>query len=96
MSSQARHLAWLILAILSCAILILTTGCSTGLYSPVTGKPLMKTYGDSQYMKYTGAGVTFEAVGLNHSTPTRAAGSVVGTTGTAVSGVAATLLSKGL
>jgi hypothetical protein len=57
-------------------LLFAASGCSTTVYR--NGKPALKTYADATNIKL-GADGSFSADRLNHSTPTRAAGSVVGT-----------------
>ncbi len=67
---------------------LLMSSCSTTLYHP-NGKPKFRTYGDSASIAYQDKTTTLQVTGLDHSTPTRSAGSVVGTglTGAAALGI---------
>lgn len=55
-------------------------GCSTVVYGP-DDKPQMRTYANARNLTFTGPGTSLHADTLNHSTPTRAAGSIVSTLG---------------
>ena len=71
-------------------LLILTAvmfpGCATEIRDPKTGIIVFKSYGDAKNITYakTGDSYQFHADDLNHSMPTRAGGSIVGTTGVAI------------
>lgn len=76
--------------------ILLFAGCAhTEIRDPKTGVVVFKTYGDSSQIAFSKQGENYEvqAVNLNHSTATRALGSVIGTTGTsfAASGLGAIL-----
>lgn len=60
---------------------LLLAGCATKLRDPQTGKVVFETYADARNVKYsqTSGSTVFECETLIHSTPTRAAGSVLGT-----------------
>lgn len=61
------------------------------------GKVVFTTQMNCASMSYrSAAGSTLTVTGMNHSTPTRAGGSVIGTTGTALVGVATAIATKGL
>jgi hypothetical protein len=64
---------------------LLMSSCSTTIYYP-NGKPKFRTYGDSASVTYQDKTTTLQVTDLNHSAPTRATGSVIGTT---LSGMAA-------
>lgn len=63
------------------------TSYTTVLYSPATGKPLARFGGDMQRTRYSGGGVTWDCDRVDHSTTTRAAGSVVGTAAAGAMGI---------
>jgi hypothetical protein len=69
-------------ALLLCFLL---SSCQTVVYGP-DGRPQFRTYGDVAGLTFTGPGTTLHADTLNHSTPTRAGGSVVGTAFTGIGG----------
>jgi hypothetical protein len=78
-----RILALLVLALSGCA--------STTIYE--NGKPVLRTQADVQNLTFvTSNGTKFHADSLNHSLPTRAGGSVVGTTGAAIAASGLTTL----
>lgn len=80
------------LALLAVAFL---SGCaSTNVYRG--GRKILSTQADAAQLEFRDGNTSLKVVGLNHSTPTRAGGSVVGTAGTAVGGVATALLSQGI
>lgn len=71
-------------------IAFLFTGCaSTSIYE--NGRKVFTTQANANELSYVSAqGSTLKVSGLNHSTPTRAGGSAIGTAGTAiVSGITA-------
>lgn len=69
-------------------------GCaSTTIYR--SGKPILRIQGDATNLTYRNGGIYFHADKLNHSEPTRAGGSVIGTAGTAATGIV-TALAAGL
>jgi len=72
-------------------VCLLFTGCAfTEVSDPKTGKRVFYTQADATNITYTGPGYSFHADRLNHSTPTRAGGSVAGTISSGfVSGVTA-------
>lgn len=79
------------------AIIILaawvSAGCSSTLYSPASGKPILRMQSDLLNVSYTGGGVTFHADRISNSVPTRAA--LLGAnkiTGTVVSGAVGVLV----
>jgi len=76
-------------------IAIMLPGCATEIRDPKTGIVVFKTYGDAKNITFAKSGDSYQlhADDLNHSLPTRAAGSLIGTTGTAiaVSGLGAVL-----
>ncbi len=72
------------------------TGCSTRLYDPRTGRLLAVFQGDMTDSEYSCGDTRWKVRRVSHSTATRAGGSVVGTTGTAVAGVVTALATKGL
>lgn len=61
------------------ALCLLMTSCSTTIYGP-DGKPKMRTFADASNVSYKDKECEFHADTLNHSAPTRATGSVIGTT----------------
>jgi hypothetical protein len=65
---------------------LLLTGCSTTVYGPA-GQPQFRTYANAKNLTFTGPGTSLHADDLNHSTPTRAAGSLVGTAASGVTGI---------
>jgi len=67
-------------------LLLLFASCSTSITTP---NFRFTTYSNAAHIEVTGPGISLEATGLNNSVPTRAAGSVVGTLGTAVTGALA-------
>lgn len=48
------------------------TGCATTVFSPQTGKPLLRIPADATQLAYSGAGVSFTVARLSHSTVARA------------------------
>jgi hypothetical protein len=77
------------------ALFSMLAGCaSTTVYRD--GKPILKTQADAKSLAFSQGDTSLKVVGLNHSTPTRAGGSVIGTTGTAVAGAATAVLTRGL
>lgn len=76
--------------------LLLLTSCSTTLYSN-SGKPLMRSYADTQRLHYanTQQGITFDMDAVSHSRPTRAAGSVVGTASSGLASIIAAWITGG-
>lgn len=72
----------LLLILLSLAMCSCSTTVSEG------GKPVLKTYANMTGVEFrTPAGTYLKADRIDHSTPTRAAGSVVGTAATGISGI---------
>jgi hypothetical protein len=67
------------IGILLFIIYLSLNSCSTTLYHP-NGKPKFRTYGDSASIAYQDKTTKLQVTDLNHSAPTRATGSVVGTT----------------
>lgn len=61
------------------------------------GRVVFKTQMNCAYMEYQSPSRSRLIVhGMNHSTPTRAGGSVIGTIGTAVTGVAGAVITNGI
>lgn len=70
---------------------ILLSGCSTTIKEH--GQVVFHTQANLTNVNFsTPAGTHFHADKVDHSTPTRAGGSVIGTTGTAVTGAATAIL----
>lgn len=66
--------------------LLLLCSCSTTISE--NGKPVLRTYANMTGVEFrTPAGTYLRADRIDHSTPTRAAGSVVGTAATGVTGI---------
>lgn len=68
-------------------VALLLSGCATKIRDPKTGVTVFQTYADSKQIAFTKNGDDYrlEAIDLNHSLPTRALGSLIGTAGTAIS-----------
>lgn len=75
---------------LAISLSLMLATCSTTIYHE-NGKPKFRTYADAAHLRYDGT--TLEVTNLDHSGPTRAAGSVVGTT---LSGMAAAGITGGV
>lgn len=58
------------------------------------GQKILTTQANAASLAFKQGDTSLEVTGLDHSTPTRAGGSVIGTTGTAVAGAAAAFLTK--
>lgn len=71
----------LLTSLLLCGLAL--TSCSTTVFGP-DGKPQFRTYANARNLTFTGPGTSLHADTLNHSTPTRAAGSVLGIVGSDV------------
>lgn len=70
-------------------------GCAqTSVYK--NGQRVFATQANASLVVFHQGDTDLRIEGLNHSTPTRAGGSVIGTAGTAAAGVAATILTNGL
>lgn len=61
---------------------LLFVGCTTVIKDPKTGKTIMILPANATNVTLTTSNLHFHADYLDHSTPTRAAGSLVGTIGT--------------
>jgi hypothetical protein len=70
-------------ALLLCLLL---TGCQTVVYGP-DGKRQFATGANAKNLTFTGPGTYLHADDLNHSTPTRAAGAVIGNAATGIGGI---------
>ncbi len=79
-------------------ILILCTSLSACAHTVVkkNGQTILDTQANADLLEFAQGDTTLRIVKLNHSTPTRAGGSVIGTTGTAATGIATAILTKGL
>ncbi len=60
------------------------------------GQPILRTQANASLVVFSQGDTALRIEGMNHSTPTRAGGSVIGTTGTAAAGVATAILTNGL
>lgn len=69
--------------------------CSTVIKGP-NGKTRMRTYANARYMHYKDENCEMTIHGMNHSTPTRATGSVIGTTGSAGTSLVTAWLTRGV
>lgn len=71
-------------------------GCASTTVRNASGQTILHTQADAQDLEFHQGDTSLHVVRLDHSTPTRAGGSVIGTTGTAVAGAAAAVLTRGL
>lgn len=74
--------------------IILTSCAQTSVYR--NGQCVFRTQANASLVVFHQADTDLRIEGLNHSTPTRAGGSVIGTTGTALVGVATAVATRGL
>ncbi len=72
-----KYVALVIIALVLLAGCFLFTGCATRVYE--NGHLVLETYGDATGMQFSTGRTSLTVSRLNHSVPTRAAGSVVGT-----------------
>lgn len=83
-------------ALLLALLPLLLIGCA-GTQVRENGKIVFRTQMNCAEMEFRSpAGSYLKVRGMNHSTPTRAGGSLIGTTGAAMTGVAGALLTNGL
>jgi hypothetical protein len=76
-------------------IAILFSGCaSTSVFK--NGQKILFTQANANSLEFRQGDTFLKIEGLNHSTPTRAGGSVIGTTGTALTGVAGAVVAGGI
>lgn len=68
---------------------LIFTSCSTTVYRD--GRPILKTYANATGFHFQDGSTSLSADKLDHSSPTRAAGSIVGT---GLSGVAGVIAAK--
>lgn len=79
---------WLLLAFL------ILPACSTTVYR--NGNPILRTYANADIVEFHQGDTSLRMVKMNHSTPTRAAGSVVGTALAGATGLAGAVITKGI
>lgn len=60
------------------------------------GQPILKTQANAKLLVFQRGDTYLRIEGLNHSTPTRAGGSVIGTGLSGVAGIATVVATKGL
>lgn len=74
---------------------LLIVGCAqTTVYR--NGQPILKTQANAKLLVFRQGDTFLRIEGLNHSTPTRAGGSVLGTGLSGAAGVATAILTNGL
>ncbi len=72
----------------------LTACASTTVYR--NGKRVLNTQANASLLVFHQGDTDLRIEGLNHSTPTRAGGSVIGTAGTALTGIVTAVAAHGL
>ncbi len=88
--SVLATIVWIASALL---LAFVFAGCaSTSVYRG--GQKIFTTQADAGQLEFHDGGTSLTVQGLNHSTPTRAGGSVIGTAGSAVTAAAAAIIAK--
>ncbi len=81
------------LGVLSAAAILLVGCAQTSVYR--NGKCVLRTQANAKLVVFHQGDTDLRIEGLNHSTPTRAGGSVIGTAATGATGIATALLTRG-
>lgn len=84
----------LLLCLIAFVAMLLTSCAQTQVYR--NGQCVFKTQANASLVVFHQADTDLRIEGMNHSTPTRAGGSVIGTAATGATGIATALLTRGL